>query len=75
MVGTGLYDFTQTISGVGTAPKEALPPEQMTLDVENNGYKLRVMFQNVNITFGDDPDAGADYGLIIMFGSPLTAQQ
>jgi hypothetical protein len=75
LVGTGLYDFAQTIAAVGTESKEALPSHQMTLDVENNGYKLRVIFQNINITRGDEPDAGADYALMIMFATPLSAQQ
>lgn len=70
VIATGLYDFSQTISGVGNAPKEALPPEQMTFDLENNGYKMRIMFQNLHITSGDMVDAGVDYGLIILIGVP-----
>jgi hypothetical protein len=55
-------------------PKQALPPEQMTFDVENNGYKLRVIFQNINITKGDSLEAGVDYELMIMFGVPTAIQ-
>jgi hypothetical protein len=68
-VGTSLYDFTQSIVGIGSGPKNALDPETMTLDVENNGYKLRIILQNVNITTGGT-EAGTDYGLFVMFGAP-----
>jgi len=69
LVGTGLYDFTKTLSTVSNRPKEALDPETMTINVENNGYKLRIMLQNVSIT-STGADAGVDYGLFIMFGAP-----
>jgi len=70
VVGTGLYDFTKTLSGVGNRPKEALDPETMTFNVENNGYKLRIMFQNVSITNGGGSETGVDYGLFVFFGLP-----
>ncbi|HCF50118.1 MAG TPA: DUF4153 domain-containing protein, partial [Syntrophomonas sp.] len=67
-------DFGQTVAEIGNVPKQALPPEQMTFDVENNGYKLRVIFQNINITKGDSLEAGVDYELMIMFGVPTAIQ-
>jgi hypothetical protein len=69
LVATGLYDFTQSLSLVSNSAKGALSPENMTLNVENNGYKLRVMLQNVNMTFGG-ADAGIDYNGMIMFAAP-----
>jgi hypothetical protein len=74
LISTGLYDFGQTVAEIGNVPKQALPPEQMTFDVENNGYKLRVIFQNINITKGDSLEAGVDYELMIMFGVPTAIQ-
>ncbi len=69
-VGTGIYEFTQTLIETGNSPKQAVAPEKMTFDVENNGYKLRIILQNVNITTGTGADAGVDYGLFVMFGHP-----
>lgn len=69
LVGTNLYDFASSLSGAGTAPKESLPAEVMTLNVENNGSKLRIILQNVNISYGAD-DAGADYTFFVLFGAP-----
>ncbi|MGE5455258.1 MAG: DUF4153 domain-containing protein [Methylocystaceae bacterium] len=71
LVGTGLYDFTKKLSENGNMGKEGLLPEKMTFSVENNGYKLRIMLQNVNITYGSE--SGVDYGLFIMFGAPASA--
>lgn len=69
-VGTGLYDFANSLSKVGNAPKGTLPSESMTLDVENNGYRLRIIVQNFNITYGTGQDAGADYTFFVLFGEP-----
>jgi len=43
----------------------------MTLDVEQNGYKMRIIFQNISITYGNGTDAGTDYAAYILFTSPL----
>ncbi|MGD0153447.1 MAG: DUF4153 domain-containing protein [Thermacetogeniaceae bacterium] len=71
LVGTGLYDFATSLSGASNRPKEALSPEAVSLKVEKDGYKLLIMLQNVNITYGGT-DAGADYNLFIMFGAPTS---
>jgi hypothetical protein len=74
LVGTGLYDFTKNLAEIGNNPKEALAPEKMTFDVEKDGYKLRIMLQNVNMTYGTAPDTGVDYSLFVMFGAPVSAK-
>lgn len=71
LVSTGLYEFASNLSGIGKAPKESLPPEAMTLNVENNGYKLKVLLQNINMTFGTGAEAGVDYDFFILFGAPI----
>lgn len=70
LVGTGLYDFAKSLSVIGNKPKEALDPETMTFDVEKNGYKLRIILQNVNITNNAGADSGVDYSFFVMFGAP-----
>lgn len=71
LVGTGLYDFAASLSEAGNQPSKILSPEAMSLKVEKDGYKLLIMLQNVNITYGGT-DAGADYSLFIMFGAPIS---
>lgn len=68
LVQTGLYDFIQRLAEPGNEPKEMLSPEKLTLEVTQNGYKLKVVFQNVNMNLGDDSDAGVDYTAIVLFG-------
>jgi hypothetical protein len=68
LVGTGLYDFTNTLSGARNAPKEALPPESLTLDVENNGYRLRIVLQHVFYNTNDDE--GINYSFFVLFDEP-----
>jgi hypothetical protein len=72
LIGTGLYEFVQGLAKTGNAPKEAMPPEKMTLDVSQNGYKLKIIFQNVNITYGAEADAGVDYSALVLFGDQNT---
>lgn len=70
LVGSGLYDFAKTLSGFGTTPKDSIAPEKMTFDVENNGYKLRIIFQNI---YGVD-EGGFEYSLFVLFGTPELTQ-
>lgn len=72
LVGTNLYEFAKSLSGIGTAPKESLGPDAMSILVEKSGYKLKVLLQNVNMTFGNGDDAGADFDFLIFFGAPAT---
>ena len=70
LIGTNLYEFANTLTGVGTAPKEMLDPEAVTILVEKNGYKLKVLFQHINMNLGTSENAGADYDLFVFFGAP-----
>ena len=72
LIGTGLYDFVKSLHKTSNSPKEALAPEEMTFDIENNGYKLRILFQEVNVTYGTN--AGVDYNFYLLFGAPAAKQ-
>jgi len=67
LISTGLYDFTQRIAQEFTEAKGLLPPESMTFDTVKDNYRLRIIFQNLNITYGDAAYAGADYELLVLF--------
>lgn len=69
LVATGLYDFATSISGISSRPKEALDSKELTLDTQDNGYKMRIIFQSINITHGRGADAGADYDMLILFSA------
>lgn len=70
LVSTGLYDFASSIKGVSNRPKDALDAGELTLDAADNGCRLRIIFQNVNIVYGTGTDAGADYTMYILIGVP-----
>ncbi|MBP1761537.1 MAG: hypothetical protein H6Q64_1079 [Firmicutes bacterium] len=70
LVGTGLYDFVQSLRGVTEQSKGSLSSEEMTLVTEKNGYKLYILFQDVNVTYGNSTDAGADYNFLVFFSAP-----
>ncbi len=69
LISTGLYDFVKSLPSVTDSPKSALYPEDMTLNVEKDGYKLRIVLQNVTMTYSGD-DAGVDYSGLVLFGAP-----
>jgi hypothetical protein len=70
VVGTGLYDLVKDLPQTGGSPKDTLPPAKMTLDMNNNGYKLRVILQNVSMNLGTGADRGVDYTATVLFGAP-----
>ncbi len=76
LISTGLYDFIQELAKKTSenGAKEAVPPEQMTLDVSQNGYKMKIIFQNVSMSMGTNEDAGVDYSAIVLFGVPESSK-
>ena len=51
--------------------KDVMPPEKMTLDVSQNGYQMKIIFQNISITTGSGTDAGVDYSALVLFRCSL----
>ncbi|NLM22134.1 MAG: DUF4153 domain-containing protein [Peptococcaceae bacterium] len=70
LIGTGLYRFAQELKEEkGNSIKEGLPPEELTLDVREKGYKLKIILQHLNLNFDDNKkDYVADYTMLILFG-------
>ncbi|MDD3654454.1 MAG: hypothetical protein PHO01_09760 [Desulfotomaculaceae bacterium] len=68
LVGAGLYDFTNSLSKAADTPKELLTPEDMTLEVENNGYRLKIVLQHVFCS--TSADEGIYYDFFVLFGEP-----
>jgi hypothetical protein len=70
LVGTGLNEFAQGLIGETNVNKEALSPNELSFDVINNEYKLKIIFQNISYTSGSGSDSGADYGIYVLFATP-----
>lgn len=70
VVSTGLYDFASSISGLNGQSKEALDAQKLTLDAKGNGSRLRIVFQNISVTYGDGAEPGASYDMFILFAAP-----
>lgn len=70
LIGTGLYRFAQELKEEkGNIIREGLSPEELTLDVEEKGYKLKIILQQLNLNFDDNKkDYLADYSMLIFFG-------
>lgn len=70
LVGTGMYEFARSLAEEGSNPKEALPPDKMSFEVANNGYRLKIIFQNININYESGTDETADYSAYVLFDAP-----
>lgn len=70
LVATELYEFAAALTGSSAWPHEALAAEELTLDAASNGYKLRIIFQHISLTYGTGKEAGADYYMYILVGAP-----
>ena len=54
----------------GDKSKGQLPVDQLTLDVTDNQYKLRIIFQSITATHGSDIDEGIDYNMFVLIAVP-----
>ena len=66
-----LYEFTKELQNNVSPQKELVPPEMMTFVVSENDYSLKIIFQNVSITYGGGQDAGADFTAYVLFKAPI----
>lgn len=69
LVGTNLYKYAKNLKGISNTPKEMIAPDKMTINVINNGCKLRIIFQHVNLNY-DPNDPRAEYSVFILFAAP-----
>ncbi|MEI8216669.1 MAG: DUF4153 domain-containing protein [Eubacteriales bacterium] len=70
LISMNLYEKVKTLLDSNTASKNMIAPELMTFDSEKNGYKMRVVFQNINGTLTTGTDAGFDYSITLLVATP-----
>lgn len=70
LVATGLYDFATSIPAISDRPKEMLDVKDMTLDAAGNGCQMRIIFQNINISYGRGEQEGAFYNMFVLVAVP-----
>lgn len=69
LVGTDLYAFAKELTGTSPDYSNELPLEKMTLDASRDGYRLRIVFREINVS-SDSSGTGADYDMTVLFGAP-----
>lgn len=70
LIGTDLNEFARALVGENNGTREALSPKEMSFDIINNEYKLKIIFQNINYTSGNGSDSGIDYAMYVLFAAP-----
>ncbi len=68
LISIELYEFINNMAKTSNSPREFMSPEDMTLTLDQNGYKLKIVFQHISMNLGIDSDAGVDYSAIVLFG-------
>lgn len=69
LAGTNLYDFTRALIDTDSNSMNGLSAGKLTLDTEQNGYRLRIIFQNINVDSGSY-GIRIDYSMTVLFGAP-----
>jgi cytochrome c oxidase subunit IV len=68
LVTARLYDFAaQAAAG---SDGKALAAADLTLEAEEDGYRLGVVFQHISLTTGNEAEPSADYQLYLLVGIP-----
>jgi len=62
------YEFAQELAQEGKAGERLLDPEEMTMEKVADGYKLKIIFQSINITFGQEQDSYTNFSAFVLFG-------
>lgn len=70
LVTTEFYDFALQLKDLVGSPKEVLPPEDMTLEVSKNEYRLKVVFQWIDMYGGGTADERVSYSAYVYFDAP-----
>lgn len=70
LIGTNFYDFAQELKSGLTSPKDLVSPEEMTLEYENDGYRLKVIFQWIDMVNNTLDDESVTYSAYVFFDAP-----
>lgn len=70
LIGTNFYDFAQELKSGLTSPKDLVSPEEMTLEYENDGYRLNVIFQWIDMVNNTLDDESVTYSAYVFFDAP-----
>lgn len=70
LIGTNFYDFAQELKSGLTSPKDLVSPEEMTLGYENDGYRLKVIFQWIDMVNNTLDDESVTYSAYVFFDAP-----
>jgi len=68
LVAVELAEFVQKLAENKSASDRPLAPEEMTLAKVANGYKLKIVFQDINYNLSEVSDSYANYTALILFG-------
>ena len=70
LIRTGLNEFARGLVGEKNGTRKALSPKELSFDVINNAYKLKIIFQNIDYTSGSSANSGIDYSIYVLFAAP-----
>jgi len=75
LIGTELSEAAAGLVSDTSVTKEMLPLKEMSLDIENNGYKLKIIFQHININYSTDTGndantSNSNYSIYVLFAVP-----
>lgn len=70
LLGTNIYEFARDIKDTGNSGKDMLPPDRMTFTTTDQGYSMKIIFQNINITYINEKDINVDFTANVLIKVP-----
>jgi hypothetical protein len=67
LIATDLNTYVQDIIDNNTITKEALSPEELSIEISQTDCWLKIVFQSINYTSGSNQEAGLDYSMLVLF--------
>lgn len=70
LIGTGLNELVEELVDENKDTYKSLSPKEMSFEVINNEYKLKIIFQNINYISQNGSDSNFDYAIYVLFAEP-----
>ncbi len=69
LIGTDLNQFIEEIASEEPVIKDVLSPDELSFAVSNNGYELKIIFQNINYSSVDGIVSDMNYSIYVLFAN------
>ena len=70
LIGTTLTEFSQNILNTKEEIKDTMTSEELSFEVTNNGYQLKIIFQTISFMLENEKVENIDCSMFVLFATP-----